>query len=222
MQSMNENNVHGNNYSNAIPWIVRIVSAIFTYFGLIYYLDRPRGELYLPLVPKGVDNAVDGVLQVQPSNFEDAGLGLFVTQPLQKGTVLGTYPGIVVELQPHISKLNQHPQCEAYIWRFSDNKYVIDPTNSVGILDETCVGGSPTSFLSEWFFQTINSNANGNDGVPTVLCRINEPPRGYDVNVITTENIDQRTVTFELERDVLPNEELFIDYGLSYDRSNYQ
>ena len=57
--------------------------------------------------------------------------------------------------------------------------------------------------------------------VPTTLCRINEPPKGRDVNVVTNEDRDARTVTFSLERDVYEGEELYIDYGLSYDRSMY-
>jgi hypothetical protein len=57
--------------------------------------------------------------------------------------------------------------------------------------------------------------------VPTTVCRINEPPKGRDVNVITSEDRDSRTVTFILERDVYEGEELYIDYGLSYDRSMY-
>ena len=218
------NSVGGSNSNEGVViWMVRILSAIVTYFGLIYYLDRPRGELYVPLVDSNdtTSGSDDILLQVRPSNVEGAGLGLFAasnSDVIRKGTILGTYPGIVVELQPHTNKLRSYPQCEAYIWRFSDNKYVIDPTNSKGILDTTCVGGNPSSFLSEWFFQTIMSKS----GVSTALCRINEPPRGFDVNVITTENIRDRTVTFELERDVYPNEELFIDYGLSYDRTMYQ
>jgi SET domain-containing protein len=33
--------------------------------------------------------------------------------------------------------------------------------------------------------------------------------------------LNDRTVTFQLERDVYTGEELFIDYGFSYDRSMY-
>jgi hypothetical protein len=58
-------------------------------------------------------------------------------------------------------------------------------------------------------------------GVSTALCRINEPPKGKDVNVVTEEDLETRTVTFFLERDVFEGEELHIDYGLTYDRSGY-
>ena len=57
--------------------------------------------------------------------------------------------------------------------------------------------------------------------VPTTLCRINEPPKGRDVNVVTDEDKKKRQVVFSLERDVYAGEEFFIDYGLSYDRSMY-
>lgn len=42
-----------------------------------------------------------------------------------------------------------------------------------------------------------------------------------DVNVVTDEDLKNRIVTFSAERDILPGEELFIDYGLTYDRSGY-
>ena len=57
--------------------------------------------------------------------------------------------------------------------------------------------------------------------IPTTLCRINEPPRGKDTNVVTEEDTTGRSVLFRLERDVVAGEELYIDYGLSYDRSRY-
>lgn len=72
-------------------------------------------------------------------------------------------------------------------------------------------------FLSQGFFNSVLSFVQ----VPTTLCRINEPPKGRDVNVITSEDRNSRTVTFILERDVYEGEELYIDYGLSYDRSMY-
>ena len=73
--------------------------------------------------------------------------------------------------------------------------------------------------LSLALFRFLNPKDQG--GVPTILCRINEPPIGRDVNVVTDEDRDQRQVTFVLERDVFAGEEFFIDYGLSYDRSMY-
>jgi hypothetical protein len=86
-------------------------------------------------------------------------------------------------------------------------------------LDPECVGGNPSMPGSLWLFENILSNALPT--ISTALCRINEPPLGRDVNVVTDENRSDRTVTFQLERDVYEGEEFFIDYGFSYDRSFY-
>jgi hypothetical protein len=209
------------------PWIIRILSGLTTYFGLVGYTDRPQGQLFQMMVDDSTTTTTTttttktDILQVRPSLVKGAGRGLFVnTSFLPKGTVLGTYPGVVLPLQPHLNKLRAYPQCETYIWRFSDSQMVIDPTNSVGVLDDTCRGGNPNMVGSEFLFQTIGSVLF--KPVPTTLCRINEPPKGFDVNVITTEDLSTRSVTFLLERDVYEGEELFIDYGLTYDRSNYR
>lgn len=158
-------------------------------------------------------------VQVKESLVPGAGLGLFLAQDLPQGTVLGEYPGVVLPLAQHAAstKMQQAPQSEAYIWRFSDNQFVIDPTDGNGILQPECRGGNPSTPLSVPLFATLLSFLT----VPTALCRINEPPKGRGVNVITEEDRESRTVTFKLERDCYANEELFIDYGLSYDRSKY-
>jgi hypothetical protein len=86
----------------------------------------------------------------------------------------------------------------------------------VGVLDPICYGGNPSLPGSVFLMKNIIGWT-----VPTTLCRINEPPLGKDVNVVTTENREKRQVTFEVERNVYAGEELYIDYGLSYDRSMY-
>jgi len=195
-------------------WAIRIGSALSTYFGFVAVADRPRGTL---LLEDGGNPKKNQYLQVKPSSVPGAGLGLYVTTTLRKDTVLGTYPGVLVPLTQNLDKLRAHPQCEGYVWRFSDNQFVIDPTNSVGDIEDFCRGGNPSSLFSIWFFNTVLPFVK----VPTTLCRINEPPKGRDVNVVTSEDRESRTVTFSLERDVYEGEELFIDYGLSYDRSQY-
>ena len=195
--------------SESTLWMLRAASATSGYVGLVAVLDRPRGELWCPC-PE--------MLQVRPSTVPGAGLGLFAVTDLAQGTRLGTYPGTVLPLQQNLSKLRQYPPCEGYIWRFSDNLAVIDPTNSMGCLDDDVVGGNPSLPGSVWMFENIFSKFRT---VPTTLCRINEPPKGKDVNVVTDEDLDKRVVVFSLERDVCRGEELFIDYGFSYDRSMY-
>ena len=193
--------------SPAELWAVRVGSGLVTYFSFVAFTDRPRGGL-------SVDPSY---LEMKESQVPGAGLGLFVTHTLPRGTVLGTYPGVVVPLPQNLEKLRTSPQCEGYTWRFSDNRFVIDPTNPQGEIDNMCRGGNVGMPFSVPFFQTILSFVQ----VPTTLCRINEPPKGRDVNVVTDEDLNARTVTFTLERDVYEGEELFIDYGLSYDRSRY-
>jgi hypothetical protein len=192
--------------NHADIWLLRAASAVASYFGFIGYLDRPQGSL--------IEN-VDQYVEVKQSTVDGAGLGLFAKASLPKNTVLGTYPGVVIPLQQNLNKLKEFPQCEGYIWRFSDNKFIIDPTNSEGILERTCRGGNPSMPLSVPFHKVLNLQ------VPTYLCRINEPALGRDVNVVTDEDLETRRVVFSLERDVYAGEEFFIDYGLSYDRSFY-
>jgi hypothetical protein len=194
-------------FSQTELWGIRVASAATTYFGFISFADRPRGQLMVD--PK--------CLEMKQSNVPGAGLGLFVTATLRKDTLIGTYPGVVVPLTQNLDKLRAHPQCEGYIWRFSDNQFVIDPTNTVGDIEDSCRGGNPGMPLSMLYFKSVLSFMQ----VPTTLCRINEPPKGKDVNVFTDEDRETRTVSFSLERDVYEGEELFIDYGLSYDRSSY-
>lgn len=188
-------------------WAIRTFSAVSGYVSIVGYLDRPRGKLNI----RGTD------VEIKQSTIEGAGLGLYAATWLRKGTELGTYPGVVLPLQQNLGKLRKFPSCEGYIWRFSDNKFVIDPTNNIGALDPICRGGNPSMPGSCFLFQTVFSALT----VPTTLCRANEPPLGKDVNVVTEEDLDRRRVVFYLERDVYPGEELFIDYGLSYDRSFY-
>jgi hypothetical protein len=201
-------------------WALRIGSGLLTYFGFVFATDRPKGQMAVPLVD---DSNVDGCLKVAPSTVPGAGLGLFVTQSMPKGTFLGTYPGVVIPLGQHSasSKIRDCPDCASYIWRFTDNQFIIDPTNhNDGTLGMVCKGGNPSQLLSVTFFDILSVLGLWR-GVPTALCRINEPPKGRDVNVVTEEDLETRTVTFALERDVFAGEELHIDYGLTYDRSGY-
>lgn len=230
----NSNNSN-NSIGNLELWTIRLLSGVVTYFGFVISTDRPRGKLELPLLELELEptttetdnsnsNSNDNYyLRVGPS--KTAGLGLFVTQSLPKGTILGSYPGVVIPLPQH-SESNKvktlFPECTEYIWRFTDNQYIIDPTNHItGELDNYCKGGNPSQLLSCLLFNTI-LHPLSIFSCSTALCRINEPSKGYDVNVITEEDLINRQVIFTLERDVVAGEELYIDYGLTYDRTKYQ
>jgi hypothetical protein len=194
--------------SPLVLWGIRLTSAFVGYVCCVAFIDRPRGEL--------LENANE-LFEVRPSSVEGAGLGLFVAaNTIPKDTVLGTYPGVLLPLNQNLPKLQQYPACEAYIWRFSDSQYVLDPTDEFGMLQELCTGGSRVSWpLSVDLCKILTSPKQ------TILCRVNEPPLNKDVNVVTEEDLQKRTVTFKLERDVYLGEELFMDYGLTYDRSMY-
>lgn len=190
---------------SAALWGLQITSAVASYVGLVTFLDRPRGTL----------NLSEDQYEIKPSQVEGAGLGFFVTENLPKGTVLGTYPGVLLPLSQNLGKLQQYPQCESYVWRFTDSKFIIDPTNERGEITFECTGGNPSVPFSLEICKLLAQP------VSTALSRINEPPRGFDVNVVTEEDLKERTVSFLLERDVYAGEELFLDYGLTYDRSGY-
>jgi hypothetical protein len=198
-----------NSPSQSLLWDVRIASALASYVGLVAFLDRPRGTFHLE----------PHEYEIRPSSVQGAGLGMYAARDLPKDTVLGTYPGVVLPLSPNSihQKLQRHPHCEAYVWRFSDSQFIIDPTDENGTCQDLCRGGNPRVPLSTWMcqFKWLTPP------IPTTLCRINEPPKGMDINVITNENLADRTVTFVLERNVVAGEELFMDYGLTYDRSGY-
>jgi len=213
--------VHHNHHSevdhSALFWLRATASALTSYGTFVAWCDRPRGG-----------PVADSKIKVRTSTVPGAGLGLFAAEDLPRGTVLGSYPGVVVPLEQHARSAKMTDpeasrRCQAYVWRFSDDRMVIDPTNhATGVLDDVCRGGNPSQFGSVWLFErTPMSGLLYGGGVSTSLCRINEPPRGGDVNVRTIEDLVRRTVTMELERDVVAGEEFFIDYGLTYDRSGY-
>mmetsp|Transcript_5417 Transcript_5417/g.7837 ORF Transcript_5417/g.7837 Transcript_5417/m.7837 type:complete len:231 (+) Transcript_5417:75-767(+) len=186
---------------------IQAASAAISYVGLVAALDRPKGSM-------AGDSG--SLVRVGPSKV--AGIGLFCNVPkITKGTVLGTYPGTLIPLQQNLGKVRKCPGCVSYIWRFTDSKMIIDPTNEFGDIEDYTYGGSAATPGSMWICQNLLSFLRK----PTFLCRINEPPKGFDVNVRTEEDLTERTITFTLERDVYDGEEFFIDYGLSYDRSSY-
>lgn len=185
-------------------------STTLTYLSLLLAYDRPRGSLAVP--------DPDSTLSIRPSNVPGAGLGLFASRPLPAGTVLGTYPGVIRPAAAfYDGKCRRHPNAVGYSWRFTDSRYVIDPTDCEGEIQDVCIGGSdvPLSYATFGAFFAFL-------GVNTALCRINEPPIGAGgCNVSARENLDRREVVFQLVQDVSAGQELYLDYGLDYDRSRY-
>ena len=130
---------------------------------------------------------------------------------------MGTYPGVLRRQSDfYDGKCRMHPKAVYYSWRLNDSGYVLDPTDSKGDIQSNCYGGSDV--LSEAMFLSILRFC----AKPTDLARINEPPIGFGgCNVVAREEKEGKCVRFELCRDVEVGEELFMDYGLDYDRSGY-
>jgi hypothetical protein len=196
----------------AIPDIpisaTQVASGVVTYFGLVTYFDRPKGKL----------NVDPSFVEAKQSQVEGAGLGLYASKNMPSGTILGTYPGVLRPANKFMKKYESKPATSVYTWRFTDNECLIDPTDSEGQLLDYCLGGTDDFPLSNFWHQTVL----GFWRVPTLLARINEPPiGGGGCNVQSDENLETREVTFSLSRDVFAGEELYMDYGITYDRSGY-
>jgi len=186
-------------------------SSTLTYLALIVNFDRPRGHIDIP--------NPQSKLAIQPSRVPNSGLGLFVTQSLPRGTVLGSYAGVIRPAEQfYTGKCIAYPKAVGYSWRFTDNKFVIDPTDSQGNIQNVCLGGSSEVPFSNLIFATLLRFWSVN----TALCRINEPPiGGGGCSVSARQNLETREVVFELIQDVVAGQELYLDYGLDYDRSRY-
>jgi len=195
----------------AFPEIQTIVtqatSGLATYFSLVAYFDRPRGKLFVD--PSNIE--------AKQSQVEGAGLGLYATESMPEGTLLGTYPGVVRPSNKYMEKYEKLPVMGVYSWRFTDNKSLVDPTDREGKLHDYCLGGTDDFPLSYFMHENVLKWK-----VPTLLARINEPPiGGGGCNVRSEENLKTREVVFSLSRDVYAGDELFMDYGLTYDRTGY-
>ena len=189
-------------------YVTPTITSFLTYFALVAVYDRPQGKLALE----------DGILVARQSQVPGAGLGLYTTQSIPEGTALGTYPGVVREANAYLNKCGQFPQASSYAWRFTDNASYIDPTDALGNIGEICYGGSSAVPGSVWIHENLLSGL----ATPTLLARINEPPiGGPGCNVFSREDLDSRTVTFYASVDIPAGAELFMDYGLTYDRTNY-
>jgi len=180
--------------SLAESWTVQVAAALVCVGSIRVYESRPRGSL-----------ARGGSLRVGRSQVPGGGRGVYVSEDLARGTVLGAYPGRLVPLKPYLQKLKVVPQTASYCWTLGD-RGALDPTDAAGVLCEPLP-----------FFEVLPTF--GLLSVDTTLALINEPCAGFDVNVKTEEQgVD---VVFYTERDIAAGEELFLDYGMKYDRSGY-
>lgn len=155
------------------------------------YEKRPRGSVTTSLV------------QLRKSTIPGAELGLFAKEIIPEGVVLGTFPGYVKDVDAALeSKKDDDSRAAAkrYMWALSEDT-VLDPTNEYGKLD----------LELSYLFGLVK--------VDTMMARINEPSPGKDCNVFARMN--GAVVEVVTERTIYAEEEVFMDYGRSYDRSDY-
>lgn len=142
------------------------------------------------------------LLEVQVGQSPVAGQGVFASVDLCEGQVLGAYPGVPRSPSSMLHKASVAPNCKRYVFQTESNVW-LDPTNSAGLLVN-----NPNSSIFSW-----SSDAS--------MAYVNEPPRGYAVNVTIVDGINNLDLVFRATCDIPAGSELFLDYGKTYDRSSY-
>lgn len=140
---------------------------------------------------------LDGHLKLKPSTIPGAGSGVFAAKDLPKGFQL-PYLGKVYhgKFDAIIEVMDAKEEDLLYIFHDEKNSLVID--------------GHPR-------YNSLACN---------LAFRINEPPKGQTASLdfVSTKGWakDFSTICARTVRPIKKGEELFVDYGESYDRSHYE
>ena len=136
----------------------------------------------IELVPRGHLTHAGASLEVRASTVAGAGRGIFTTEPIAKGMVLGAYPGRITSHGDMAHKLKRLPHAAEYCWRVASTPerddepgFILDPTASAGNLCE------PLCLIPR--VAAVYSTP-----ITLALINVNEPPRGRDVNVDAIES----------------------------------
>ena len=127
--------------------------------------------------------------------------GVFAKADIPTGTVLGSYPGRRRSSSQVVQKAQYAPQTKQYVYCLGD-AVLLDPTDQHGQPSDRPSPGLP------WF------------SIDPSMAYVNEPALGSSVNVETADGLDG-DVVFRAVSDLREGEELYIDYGNTYDRSTY-
>ena len=148
----------------------------------------------IELVPRGLLTHAGASLEVRASTVAGAGRGIFTTEPIAKGMVLGAYPGRITSHGDMAHKLKRLPHAAEYCWSVSSTPerddepgFILDPTDSAGNLCE------PLCLIPR--VAAVYSTP-----ITLALINVNEPPRGRDVNVDAIESF--RDVFFVALREM--------------------
>jgi hypothetical protein len=138
---------------------------------------------------------------------EGAGMGVFAQHAIPAETTLGAYPGVARNDVAMTAKSIVAPMSRYYCFSTRPG-CILDPTG-----DDGYPSARPTPCNVFWPFQ-----------VDTTLSYVNEPSLQFRTNVRVEDDPDDPMVglIFVSDRDIEAGEELFIDYGVSYDRSDYK
>ena len=141
-------------------------------------------------------------MQVKPSSIQ--GLGLFATQDIPEGTIIGAYGGVPRATHEMAAKCVTAPPARYYCFK-NRNGYLLDPTDLAGQPSPTpkpCLPWPP---------------------VDVSLSFVNEPPKGSTGPNITVEDDpkDEEGLVFVALDLIRAGSEIFVDYGTTYDRSGY-
>lgn len=164
-------------------------------------IPSPFLDAAWPARPRGWANSELVVVKVSTIQ----GRGLFARVNIKDGTTVGSYPGRPRDGPTMAAKCVTAPGAAKWAFKNKNGRY-LDPTDTAGEPSTSPSPGLPWPF-------PVNID----------LCYANEPPPNAGGCSIRVEDDpdDQDGIIFITTRGVEAGEELFVDYGVSYDRSKY-
>ena len=153
-----------------------------------------------PFRPRGWSRT--DLIEVRDSQVQ--GKGIFAKENIPENTTLGAYPGRPCTAAEMLTKCETAPLARYYCFR-NKNGYFLDPTDWTGAPCKTPVPGLP------WL------------PIDCSLSYANEPPKNSSGVNVTVEDDpkDEQGLIFVSICGIPAGAEIFVDYGLDYDRSSY-
>jgi hypothetical protein len=154
-----------------------------------------------PLRPRGWSRT--DLIEVRDSQVQ--GKGIFARENIPENTILGAYPGRPRTSAEMLIKCQTAPLARYYCFR-NKNGYFLDPTDWAGAPCKVPIPGLP------WL------------PIDCSLSFANEPPKNSlsGVNVtVEDDRKDEQGLVFVSICNIPAGAEIFVDYGLDYDRSSY-
>jgi len=125
---------------------------------------------------------------------------VFAKEAIAAKTVIGAYPGFLRGRAELEAKLLKYPALEGYVYGVDGYGY-LDPTDEVGAASDRRL----------WGFAS------------TSMAFVNEPRvLSGGRNTTFEDGNGPLDILFVTERDIARDEELLIDYGTRYNRSDYR